>query len=393
MPALDPATAAVRTGVRSLLVERLTAGALERGDLVLAACSGGADSLALAAQLAFCAPRLGLRAGLVTVDHALQPGSAAQAARVAEQGRALGLDPVLVYRAADSAGSAGPEGEARNRRLRALADARAESGARAVLLGHTMEDQAETVLLALARGSGTRALAGMAAVRGRLWRPLLGVRRAQTERACRDLGLDVWHDPTNDPDGPWRTAAGTALPRAAVRARVLPALAAALGQDPVSALARTATIAGQDADHLDRLAADVLAGLLEGEPDEQSEPGEQVEPVEPGTARGSARGEAGDVVHALAVAIEALEHLPAAVLGRVLRGLLLHAGAPAGALGHVHVLAVTGLIADWHGQGPIVVPGGVEVSRGYGRLSLVRPTERRRSARAAHRPTHRTAGE
>src|SRR5699024_9919901 len=139
--------------------------------------------------------------------------------------------------------------------------------AHAILLGHTMEDQAETVLLALARGSGTRALAGMVPVRGRLWRPLLGVRREQTEQACRELGLHPWDDPTNRADGPRRTTPGDAPPRAAVAARVLPVLADALGQDPVPALARTAELAAADADHLDSLAATALARLTPlGEP-------------------------------------------------------------------------------------------------------------------------------
>lgn len=365
MPALPAATAAVRLAIRDLLRDRLAIGALRPGDLVLAACSGGADSLALAAQTAFCAPRLGVRAGLVTVDHGLQEGSALQAARVAEQARVLGLDPVLIETAvapADSSG--GPEATARRLRLEAFETALERTGARAILLGHTMDDQAETVLLGLARGSGVRTLAGIAAVRGRLWRPLLSVRRAQTEQCCAELGLEVWHDPTNAPDGPWRTAAGSALPRAALRSRVLPALAEALGQDPVPALARTAELAGTDADHLDALADEALTQLL--------------------LRAGDAPARDSDVVPTLSVAVAELHELPPAILGRVVRRLLLRAGAPPGALGHTHVQAALGLLTDWHGQGPVVVPGGIEVSRAYGRLSLLSPTPRRGNSPPEH---------
>src|SRR5580692_10028441 len=151
-----PAVAQARACVRRCL------GDLEPGDLILAACSGGADSLALAAALAHEAPRLGLRAGGVTVDHGLQAGSARQAAAVAALLAGLGLDPVRSVRVAvaAAAGHGGPEAAARAARYDALDEAARSTGAVAVLLGHTRDDQAETVLLGLARGSGARSLAG-----------------------------------------------------------------------------------------------------------------------------------------------------------------------------------------------------------------------------------------
>src|SRR5215469_4720405 len=162
-----PAVAAVRNAVRGCLDD------LAPGDLVLVACSGGADSLALAAALAFVAPRAGLRAGGVTVDHGLQEGSAARAADVTSALTALGLDPVRgVAVAVDGLG--GPEAAARAARYDALAQTAEQTGATAVLLGHTLDDQAETVLLGLARGSGPRSLAGMPPRRGVFRRPLLG---------------------------------------------------------------------------------------------------------------------------------------------------------------------------------------------------------------------------
>ncbi len=175
-PRLTPAIADVRRAVRGLLPAE---------GLVLVALSGGPDSLALAAAAAFEAPRAGLRAGAVIVDHGLQPGSADVAARAAQQARELGLDPVLV-RAVTVGTEGGPEAAARAARYAALEDAAAEAGATLVLLGHTLDDQAETVLLGLARGSGATSLHGMAERSGLYGRPLLGIRRATTLQFCVD---------------------------------------------------------------------------------------------------------------------------------------------------------------------------------------------------------------
>ena len=219
-----PAVASIRNAVRQCLAD------LAPGDLVLAACSGGADSLALAAALAFVAPRAGLRAGGVTVDHGLQDGSDGRAASVTTALAGLGLDPVrCVAVRVESAG--GPEAAARTARYEALSRVAAETGAVAVLLGHTLDDQAETVLLGLARGSGPRSLAGMPPRRGVFRRPLLGLRRPVTASACAALGLEPWQDPHN---GDRRFA------RVRVRLDALPALEAAVGPGVAEALARTA---------------------------------------------------------------------------------------------------------------------------------------------------------
>ena len=221
----SPAVAEVRTAVRTCLSD------LEAGQLVLAACSGGADSLALAAALAFVAPRADLRGGAVTVDHGLQPGSAERAADLAALLSKLGLDPVRSI-AVTPARKDGPEAAARTARYAALDAAARERQAAAVLLGHTLDDQAETVLLGLARGSGSRSLAGMPARRGVYRRPLLGLRRATTAAACAELGLLAWQDPHNH---------DFRFTRARVRHQALPALEDALGPGVAEALARTAT--------------------------------------------------------------------------------------------------------------------------------------------------------
>src|SRR5579863_5592218 len=236
------AVSEVRNAVRASLA------GLAPGDLVLAACSGGADSLALAAALAFVAPRAGLRAGAVTVDHGLQEGSAARAASVAAVLAGLGLDPVRTASVSVEVGTGragGPEAAARTARYAALGRVAAGDGAAAVLLGHTLDDQAETVLLGLARGSGPRSLAGMPPRRGVFRRPLLGVRRTVTTAACEALGLRPWADPHN---------ADRRFARVRVRLDALPAREGAIGPGVAEALARTAGQLRDDAEVLDEIA-------------------------------------------------------------------------------------------------------------------------------------------
>ncbi|HEY6796363.1 MAG TPA: tRNA lysidine(34) synthetase TilS [Kineosporiaceae bacterium] len=327
---MTPAVAAARGAVRAAVVDLTRPPA---GGPVLVACSGGPDSVALAAATAFVAPRLGLRAGAVVVDHGWSPVSAAVAAGAAATCHDLGLAPVDVVRVHPD-GAGGPEAAARAARYGALEDVAARHGARAVLLGHTLHDQAETVLLGLARGSGARSLAGMPARRGIFRRPLLGLSREETARACADLGLPVWHDPANtDPR----------YTRSRLRA-LLPDLAAALGPGLVAALARSAELAREDADALEALAADLLARAHA--------------PVTTHAGRD----------HALDVAL--LAAAPDAVRRRALLAAARRAGSPAGALGRRHVLALDGLVVRWRGQGPVHLPGGVIGRRACGRLVL-----------------------
>lgn len=313
------AVAEVRHAVRSALAE------LPAGALVLVACSGGADSLALAAATAHVAPKLGHRAGAVTVDHGLQDGSAARAEQVASALRQLGLDPVRVA-GVRVTGAGGPEAAARDARYEALDQACAELGAAAVLLGHTRDDQAETVLLRLARGSGARSLAGMPPATGHYLRPLLELSRDRVHEACLAAGLQPWADPHNtDP----------AYTRSRVRHDVLPVLDAALGPGVAAALARTARLLRADADALDAWADRVAADC--GDP-------------------------------AAGLDIAALSGLPDAVRTRVLHRAAVAAGCPAGSLGAKHVAAADELLTAWHGQAGADLPGGVRVVRVDGRL-------------------------
>jgi len=335
------AVAAVRVAVRRALVD------VPDGSVVLVACSGGPDSLALAAGLVFearggrapgghAADERGSgarwRAGAVVVDHGLQAGSDEVARRAAAACRGLGLDPVLVVPVAVR-GPGGPEAAARAARYAALEQVADEHAAAAVLLGHTLDDQAETVLLGLARGSGPRSLAGMAARRGVFRRPLLALSRADTVAACQAQGLDPWHDPTN--------GAGPGAPlRSRVRGEVLPVLEEVLGPGVAGALARTADLAREQADALDDVAGALLA--------------------ETGTPDG------GWDAASLSAAPDGLRR---AALHRA----ALAAGVPAGSLTRGHVLALDALVCDWRGQGAVTLPGGLAGLRRCGRLFLQQP--------------------
>ncbi|MBG0560952.1 tRNA lysidine(34) synthetase TilS [Actinoplanes aureus] len=318
MARIPPPVAAVRAAVRR---------ALPGDGLVLVACSGGADSLALASAARFLSPR---RVGLVTVDHGLQEGSDRRARSVAAWAQDAGFDPVRIATVSVAGLPGGPEAAARTARYAALSAAAAELGAAAVLLGHTRDDQAETVLLALARGAGPRGLAGMPARRGVFRRPMLEVSRAETRKACAALGLAPWEDPHNtDP----------AYARSRVRASVLPALVGALGPAVVDNLARTASLLAEDTVALDSLAE---------------------------TALESARSEAG-------LSIAALTVLLPAIRSRVLHRWARELGAPGGALGYPHVVSLNALVIDWRGQGPVHLPGGIGVARRSGDLVRVVP--------------------
>ncbi|MGI8677435.1 MAG: tRNA lysidine(34) synthetase TilS [Jatrophihabitans sp.] len=330
-----PAVAAVRTAVRATLCARDDRARDDRP--VLVACSGGADSLALAAATAFVVPRLGRRAGLVTIDHGLQPGSAERAARVASIGAELGLDPVTTIRV-EVGRRGGPEAAARTARYDALgATATAEDAV--ILLAHTLDDQAETVLLGLGRGSGPRSVVGMPAVDGCYIRPLLEVRRATTVAACEAEGLAYWDDPHNTDPSYQRTR---------LRHEVLPLLEDVLQDGVAEALARTADLLRDDLAALDALAAATLPSLM-------------ISVVPDKSARYGRDHERVDAVR--------LGELPRAVRTRVLRLWVARLGA--GPLSSERTAAVDDLVTNWHGQGAVQLPGGVSVVRASGTLNAV----------------------
>ncbi|NUP57932.1 MAG: tRNA lysidine(34) synthetase TilS [Pseudarthrobacter sp.] len=299
---------------------------------VVVACSGGPDSLALAAVAAYFARRghvdgRPLTVGAVVVDHQLQDGSAQVAARTAAVLQELGLAPVDVRRVTVAGAGMGPEAAAREARHAALEAAAREQDAGAVLLGHTLDDQAEQVLLGLARGSGTRSLAGMRPARDSpggalLLRPFLGLRRADTEEICLVEELEPWHDPTNqDP----------VYARSRTRVEVLPHLEEKLGPGVAESLARTAAILQLDADYLEDVAESTYASLVERDGSELSLPE------------------------------EALRALAPAIRFRVIAKAAADVGGQQP--GYRRLLAAEALLRRQGSAGPVELPGGVSVYR------------------------------
>lgn len=329
MGAGHPAQADCRRGVRAALA------GLPAGSLALAAVSGGTDSLALAGALAAEGAAHDVTVGAIVVDHGLQPDSADTALLAAQQCGDLGLAPVAIVPTVVTASGEGIEAAARDARYAALAETAAAMGeehpAHLVLLGHTRDDQAEQVLLGLARGSGARSLAGMPVLIVRegtpFARPLLHLPRTTTREACAAWGIVPWEDPMNS---------DRAFAR--VRARqALTTLESDLGPGIADALVRSADQLRDDADLLDELAA-------------QSTPQEDPDGIE----------------------VADLADLAPALRSRVWRRLLIRAGAPAGALTAVHVAGCDRLLTDWHGQGPLHLPGDLRVARAEHRVRIGR---------------------
>jgi tRNA(Ile)-lysidine synthase len=292
------------------------AGVPAAGDGLAAAVSGGADSLALLHGLRTLAGPRGWRLAVVTVDHGLRSGSAADAAFVADHAKALGLDArVETLTAADLARHrrAGQEGAARAARYEALWRAAGELGCDWLATGHTLDDQAETVLLQLLRGAGADGLAGMPVRSGRLLRPLLGVRRADTRRCCAAIGVDWREDPTNAEPGPLRNR---------VRQRLLPLLEE-LRPGATAALARTAALAADERDWLDPLVAAALAATSAASPADPA--ATRADPRRPG-GEGAGRGGPG-ASGPVALDAAALGELPVALARRVVRAAARQAGA------------------------------------------------------------------
>ena len=305
------ALVALRSAVRASLEK------FSPGDVILVAVSGGADSLALAEAAKLEGEKLTLKIIGVTIDHQLQNNSAAQAEKVVNQ---ISI-PCLIEKVSVQV-TDGLEASARRARYAALDKCAKENNAVAVLLGHTKDDQAETVLLGLARGSGARSLSGMAFENGIYLRPFLNITREQTVSACKELNLEPWNDPHNE---------DSSFLRVRVRKEVLPIMERELGPGVKDALVRSAQLLRDDADALDALAAEFWAA------DKSLE-------------------------------IEALSKLAKAVRTRVLRLALFESGVSQ--LSAEQIGQVEALISNWKGQGEVSLPSGVKVSRISGRLTL-----------------------
>jgi tRNA(Ile)-lysidine synthase len=321
---LSPAVALVRNAVDSF-VERQH---INEGSLILVAVSGGADSMALASATLFVSEKRAIRVAAAVIDHGLQSGSADVAERTAAILRDRGCDTVVVRRVAVGT-EGGPEAAAREARYLGLMGISNELGASMILTGHTRNDQAESVILGLVRGSGPGSVRGMAWFDGIIGRPLLDVTRETTVAACAAEGIEPWDDPHND---------DPTFTRVRIRNTVLPTLEAELGAGIVDALARTAELLRDDDDALDLLAAGMARSVI--------------------TTDGGV---------SLEVATTASR--PRALRTRIIR--LAAAEAFMTTLSHGQTLAIDALLVDWHGQKGIDVTGG-SVVRQDGRL-LFRP--------------------
>ncbi|MEN9989473.1 MAG: hypothetical protein RL508_452 [Actinomycetota bacterium] len=324
-PRLTPAMADVRRAVR----ENWELAGVAAGDCVLVAVSGGADSMALAAAAKFEADRLGVLVGAVIVEHGLQTQTKQVAERVAKTLSEWGLDPVRVISVTVETGpnSGGTEAAARDVRYQALQTAAVEAKAKHVMLGHTQNDQAETVLLGLTRGSGLKSIAGMATIDGLWLRPLLQVTRQTTEAFCADSGIEVWNDPHNQ---------DSKFTRVRIRNAVLPMLEEELGPGVVSALARTAELTQIDIDYLDVQANEAYQSVAKPNPT------------------------------GLTLDVDGLGKLHLAIGGRVVLQALNLFG---GTYSKTHVDEILQLVFNWHGQKELTLPG-VRVVRRDGQIIL-----------------------
>ena len=300
--------------------------AMKEITLIVSGGAGGADSLALAAALVPETKNLLVNLVGVTIDHQLQECSGEQAAKVLAQLSELGIAQVDIVKV-DVEMIDGLEASARRARYAALDTAAEKHNAKLIFLGHTLNAQAESVLLGLARGSGARSLSGMARCTGKYCRPLLEITRSETLAACTENNLTPWVDPHNS---------DSHFARVRVRTDALPKLEESIGPGITEALARSADLLRDDADALDGWANQVAAEL--------------------------------DLAD---LEITQLADLPKAVRTRLLRKAIYAAGAPTGSITADHVASVEAFVTSWHGQGACSLPGGVKVSRISGRLSLL----------------------
>ena len=290
---------------------------------ILFGCSGGTDSMALALALFLEANQT--KVIPVVVDHGLQDGSAQIASQTISKLKKIGYTQVETA-VAQVKITDGLEASARRARYQIFNQFIDTYRPKYFLLAHTLNDQAETVLLGLARGSGARSLSGMAVENNIYVRPLLKISRQTTVAACHEGGIEIWSDPHNDD-----------LRFARVRARknVLPNLEENLGPGITEALVRSADLLRDDADALDSFALEYFA---------QTDP--------------------------LNLSVNELERLPRAIRTRVLRLAIYQAGAPAGSLSAEHINGAEALISDWHGQKELSLPGDVKLLRNSGRITL-----------------------
>ena len=299
---------------------------LNPGDRVLVAVSGGADSLLLAHCLNLEGESTALHISAVIVDHQLQERSGDIALQTKKKLLEMGIPEVHVI-TVEIVKKDGLEADARTARYEALTEFAAKERATAIFLGHNQDDLAESVLLGLTQGSGTKSLAGMTKQAGLYFRPFLSLSREEIVEACAEAHIEYWNDPHNEDER---------FTRVKIRKQILPLMESQLGPGIKEALARSARIFREDSDALDTLTEEIFATI-----------------ADPGS-----------------IEVELLERLPVALRKRVIRRALARLGATR--ISAEHLDWVEALIGQWHGQGAVALPAGVTARRESGRLALSR---------------------
>ncbi len=302
----------------------------DAGDLVLVGCSGGADSLALAWTTLVVGKRLELKTGAVIVDHQLIPESNSVALNAKKQCEELGIQEVIIKKVNVEQNHEGLEAAARIARYEAFENVLHETNAQAILLAHTQDDQAETVLMRLTRGSGAKSLSGMAQVSGKYLRPFLHLRKKLVHDSLDLIGLKAWQDPANTDHQ---------FLRVKVRNELMPKIVEVLGESAISSLDKTSQLLRLDNQALEELAQQFF--------DSQKD------------------------VKTNGLEISELEKLPEAIRTRVLRIFAIASGVHPGPFSFEHIEAIDALVKNWHGQGNVDLPGFIQATRVDGSLRFV----------------------
>jgi len=302
----------------------------DAGDLVLVGCSGGADSLALAWTTLVVGKRLEIKTGAVIVDHQLIPESNSVALNAKKQCEELGIQEVIVKKVNVEQTHEGLEAAARIARYEAFENVLHETNAQAILLAHTQDDQAETVLMRLTRGSGAKSLSGMAQVSGKYLRPFLHLRKKLVHDSLDLIGLKAWQDPANTDHQ---------FLRVKVRHELMPKIVEVLGESAISSLDKTSQLLRLDNQALEELAQQFF----------ESQKNVKINGLE----------------------ISELEKLPEAIRTRVLRIFAIASGVHPGPFSFEHIEAIDALVKNWHGQGNVDLPGFIQATRVNGSLRFV----------------------
>ena len=303
---------------------------LDPGDLVLVGCSGGADSLALVWTTSVVGKRLELKTGAVIVDHQLISESNDVAQNAKKQCEELGIEKVIIKKVEVNQTNEGLEAAARIARYEAFENVLHETNAKVILLAHTQDDQAETVLMRLTRGSGAKSLSGMSAISGKYLRPFLHLRKKIVHDSLYVIGMKAWQDPANFDNQYLRVK---------VRQELMPKLIEVLGEGAISSLDKTSQLLRLDNQALDDLAQQFV--------------------------------DAQDDVKKNGLKVKELENLPEAIRTRVLKICAVASGVHPGPFSFEHIEAIDALVKNWHGQGNVDLPGFIQATRVDGSLRFI----------------------